>query len=810
MDDNTDKCGRCGGVSHKLDQCPAKDYYCHICGKTGHYLEFCISPVDDGSISKTPSLNNGKSIGGCKHCGTTHAYRNCPAHNSKCFECQGKGHFPEFCHSLKQGSSKNSPTLPKNKSGKSTPVTPQPLKSIKRQDSGSSSSSKSIIKEKPKINKVVVSSPDAFTNNCNKCGTSHEPNKCPAKNAYCSICKKNEHFEEFCIFKDKNKQQKSHPSTPNPKKECKKCGKIHAFDECPAKNSVCQCCKKPGHFYDFCKFKNVENDCGKCGDSHLGQTCPAKNEYCKKCHLQGHFTQCCRKATPEKIEEWKRDEQNALCRYIFTMAKEDYGRNASGPVLEKRKKEAIEIRQKQIDKTAKELKKARNLELCFLVDATGTNMSQYGWADNVRLAFVAYRDFGDSKQFEWLNNGKFTESIKDFKDFCEKLDACGGGDDAEDVFGGLDKALSLDWCDEYGTKIIYHIADAPCHGKKYHNLKQGDDKFYDLGHPNGLTDKRLFSKLRQIRIQYFFGKISNDTDKMIGISEAAAIMCFEESNEREYKIVEKEPNWDKLNEILATVLNYELMESIEEITQREFTLLMPLQFDSIKIAPNPFAKGGDRLAYFGKMITKNGIKDQVFKEYLSVNNKDNISINYKIPNEISTIASFFAQKFNKKIKNAIEEGYQTRISFLKIKTIRMRENDENGKEKIRYLCAENRFCDNEKFYKFTNNATFFMTESNAKKNGIDLKLIEMLLAFSHFTYQESNGYLMIVDLQGVINQNEDGTKKLVLTDPSIHCKNLLRFGKTNFGEKGMKNFFDQHRCNSFCKLLGHAFKDNTK
>uniref|UniRef100_A0A914Y6Z4 CCHC-type domain-containing protein n=1 Tax=Panagrolaimus superbus TaxID=310955 RepID=A0A914Y6Z4_9BILA len=491
--DNNDKCKRCGGIPHKLDSCPAKDYYCHICGKTGHYLEFCILPINDEQASKTPSLNNEKSKGGCKHCGTTHAYRNCPAHNSKCIECHGRGHFSQFCQSLKQGSSKNSLTPQKNRSETSTPVTSPPMGTFKRRDSGSTSSSKSIIKEKPTPNKAAGSTPAALKKKCNKCGTLHEPNKCPAKNEYCTICKKNEHFEEFCIFKDINKHRKADPPSNTKKKaECKKCGKIHSFGDCPA-----------------------------------------KNEYCKNCHLQGHFTQCCRISTPENIgkyyditvdlkganEEWKRDEQNALCRYIFTAAKEEYGKNASGPVLEKRKQKAIEIRLKQINETSKEQKKARNLELCFLVDATGSmknhivgvkkyindivdaviqpqaNMCQYGWADNVRLAFVGYRDFGDVKQFECLNNGKFTESIKDFKEFCDKLEASGRGDDAEDVFGGLDKALSLDWNNEYGTKVIYHIADAPCHGKKYHNLKKGDDKFYDLGHPNGLTDKRLFSKL---------------------------------------------------------------------------------------------------------------------------------------------------------------------------------------------------------------------------------------------------------------------------------------------------------------------------
>uniref|UniRef100_A0A914PXJ8 Alpha-type protein kinase domain-containing protein n=1 Tax=Panagrolaimus davidi TaxID=227884 RepID=A0A914PXJ8_9BILA len=293
------------------------------------------------------------------------------------------------------------------------------------------------------------------------------------------------------------------------------------------------------------------------------------------------------------------------------------------------------------------------------------------------------------------------------------------------------------------------------------------------------------------------------------ISEAAIMVSsLENSNEKKYKLIKKEPKWDKLNEICVTFLNYGIMESIDDIIQREFTIPLPLQYESIKIALNPFAKGGDRLAYYGKSFTKNGIKDQIFKEYLSFNNKDNISINYKIPNEISTIASFFAQKFDKKIKNAIGED-EPRLSFLKIKNIRIREKDENGKEKIRYMCAENRFRDNDKFQKFTNNATFFMTEANAKKDGINLKYIEMLLAFSHFTYQESNGYLMIVDLQGVINHNENGSKKFILTDPSIHCKNLLRFGKTNFGENGMKTFFEQHQCNSYCQKLGFAF-DNKK
>ena len=61
---------------------------------------------------------------------------------------------------------------------------------------------------------------------------------------------------------------------------------------------------------------------------------------------------------------------------------------------------------------------------------------------------------------------------------------------------------------------------------------------------------------------------------------------------------------------------------------------------------------------------------------------------------------------------------------------------------------------------------------------------------------------MVVDLQGVIHTDAEGHKSIVLTDPAIHCKDSLRFGKTNFGEKGMKAFFDRHDCNEICRKLG--------
>ena len=83
-------------------------------------------------------------------------------------------------------------------------------------------------------------------------------------------------------------------------------------------------------------------------------------------------------------------------------------------------------------------------------------------------------------------------------------------------------------------------------------------------------------------------------------------------------------------------------------------------------------------------------------------------------------------------------------------------------------------------------------------------------AFSHFSYEKSKRAMLVVDLQGVFTVKSDGTKVYELTDPVIHKRRSNRnrtirkwnFGRTDRGEKGMKAFFETHRCTDACKLLG--------
>jgi hypothetical protein len=94
------------------------------------------------------------------------------------------------------------------------------------------------------------------------------------------------------------------------------------------------------------------------------------------------------------------------------------------------------------------------------------------------------------------------------------------------------------------------------------------------------------------------------------------------------------------------------------------------------------------------------------------------------------------------------------------------------------------------FTKLTNN-----TDWKNKDRRTDL-----VLAYSHFTYQASNGNLIIVDIQGWAPLD----KKVCtfLTDPQIHSTVYKCFGTGNFREKGYDNFWKMHsECNEICKML---------
>ncbi|XP_054582963.1 transient receptor potential cation channel subfamily M member 6 [Eptesicus fuscus] len=93
------------------------------------------------------------------------------------------------------------------------------------------------------------------------------------------------------------------------------------------------------------------------------------------------------------------------------------------------------------------------------------------------------------------------------------------------------------------------------------------------------------------------------------------------------------------------------------------------------------------------------------------------------------------------------------------------------------------------FQKYNNNNGDEIAPSNT--------LEELMLAFSHWTYEYTRGELLVLDLQGV-GEN--------LTDPSVikpedkQSRGMV-FGPANLGEDAIRNFIAKHRCNACCRKL---------
>ena len=141
--------------------------------------------------------------------------------------------------------------------------------------------------------------------------------------------------------------------------------------------------------------------------------------------------------------------------------------------------------------------------------------------------------------------------------------------------------------------------------------------------------------------------------------------------------------------------------------------------------------------------------------------------------ETQAVASFLANYFNKVKPNGSKE-----MLFLETEVLKL--DDEPG------VCLSKEPWIPGDYKKFNNNWGWVDEDDYSAS----------VQAFSHWTYQISNQHLIVVDLQGKKNHST-----FLLTDPVIHCKDLIRFGRTNLGPTGVSKFFKSHACNQVCKAL---------
>ena len=192
-------------------------------------------------------------------------------------------------------------------------------------------------------------------------------------------------------------------------------------------------------------------------------------------------------------------------------------------------KKAATLPKRNAPAKASKANSEKTLDLCLILDCTA---SMYSWiqrskdtlkdiidqvkAENptlkVRVSFVGYRDFGDgADQYSTMD---FSENLDAVKSFISKQAASGGNDMPEDVQGGFHKALGMNW-ESDSIKSIFHIADAPGHGRE---MCDGHDR-YPNGSPDGhkLQDQmRLFAAKQ---IHFTFVKVNEFCNKMIKLMQ---------------------------------------------------------------------------------------------------------------------------------------------------------------------------------------------------------------------------------------------------------------------------------------------------
>ena len=143
----------------------------------------------------------------------------------------------------------------------------------------------------------------------------------------------------------------------------------------------------------------------------------------------------------------------------------------------------------------------------------------------LRIGFVGYKDYLDY-QFDnssYVNLG-LTKDFDDIRKGIENIVAGGGSDVPEDLAWAMEKAMNQKW--EAQSKFALLVTDAPCHGKKYHDLGKYDkssnvmgDADYDLKNTKVDIDKcvEFFAKNE---INFYCLKISELTNKMFGIFQS--------------------------------------------------------------------------------------------------------------------------------------------------------------------------------------------------------------------------------------------------------------------------------------------------
>ena len=360
--------------------------------------------------------------------------------------------------------------------------------------------------------------------------------------------------------------------------------------------------------------------------------------------------------------------------------------------------------------------------------------------------------------------------------------------------------------------MLIHIADAPCHGREYHDECINDD--YKDGDPAKISHNDMMEKVAKQGIHYYFGHIrKRRTAKMISILNES-LRCFSNQKQmitefnasdptalkdavyssvvssvssatyilkgaatplRHFQVDDTRPDSSKLI-LLDGMKTPSLSSSTGTFDPQAVGEEVELPMDpmTIKRAPDPFSTGGVRLAFHGflelskewvvlKLFKRTGPKWESPKRFVEVS-------------QLHKITAAYAEEFNHD-----KPTEAPKLEVLHIDLVQLPDDKESEWYTMeRYIEG--------KYEKFNSNNGYVAASEDS--------FTAAMQTFSHYSWVKSKKELLICDLQGVRTD-----RGVILTDPAIHATKFWRYGMTNLGPKGMWRFFKTHHCNDFCKEM---------
>ncbi|CAD8124927.1 unnamed protein product [Paramecium sonneborni] len=443
----------------------------------------------------------------------------------------------------------------------------------------------------------------------------------------------------------------------------------------------------------------------------------------------------------------------------------------------------------------------------------------------VRVAFVGYRDVCDQDKLVFWS---FTKKVEDIQNFITKLETKGGGDEAEDVVSGFEQALKLNFSHHPDSLLCtFLLADAPCHGRDYHNI-QSDDLIDKM--PKNYFEKVL-EKYQKIKKNNFLCcvKINNRTDIMFQKMKAVFPLITITTEKKPEDLCElvgftlrqsvtesrrlKEQANNKFLYVKATFIKMKVDNSIDNIQpDKEYWEDYRKMVDSliregetglkVTLDINELNKVNQDQTEQNK--DQNNSSTYIFKAFDAINNREII---LKLPKEL---VDNNGKNTDQQIKNAEQQAkvrfyssaYACQMAYFfnqKLKEYNLLNemqpifyahpilyNLEKPFYGMKQIYGETFLNIQYKFEKHTNNDNYCKPDSY------------YFTAFSHFSYYYSQKLLVITDLQGCNN---------ILSDPSIQTsqqwQSILDEDLTNQKEIGILKFSqNQHKnCSYLCEKL---------